>query len=76
MNKTKMLSPPTDETKYPGALPQHPYFRNRELYSNSIMYFILYNFVQRKLNFVQPINPSKFQFHLTVDGVTLPQHPD
>jgi hypothetical protein len=40
------------------------------------MYFILYNFVQPKLNFVQPPNIPEIQFHFTGAAVTLHQHPD
>jgi hypothetical protein len=40
------------------------------------MYFILYNFVQPKLNLVQPPNHPEIQFHFTGAAVTLHQHPD
>jgi hypothetical protein len=40
------------------------------------MYFILYNFVQPKLNIVQPPNLADIQFYLTDASVTLHQHPD
>jgi hypothetical protein len=40
------------------------------------MYFISYNFVQPKLNFIQSPNLPDIQFHFTGAALTLYQYPD
>ena len=57
-----------------GAFRQHCHFRILISNIDSIMYFILYNFVQLKLNFVHLPKHDQNRFSYARAGETFPQH--